>query len=190
MTWYHRRMCRTWLVIGVIAGTAACASREPQPPPAPGDAPPAEAALQDAQATAAAEIAARLEAYQEMDSQLHAAEGDSQFVAYFEIGDLRYVVERITFYPTRSAINEYYFQNGRLFYYIGQQRSAPVEADAVEAIETRLSFDPDGALMRADRSTNGVATQVPDDDVLAVRMRVAWLTLAIDEARRRQAHQQ
>jgi hypothetical protein len=166
---------------------AACATWD-QVAPAPAPPPEAAPAAADAQAEAAAAISAHLDLYQSIDGHLQTETGDSRFVAYFDDGQLRYLAERTDLGPQSSAVAEYYFENGHLFYYAENERAAELDASGVDAVTTRLSFDPDGALLRAERTANGAPAEVADDQVLAVRLHVQFLTLAADEARLRMRH--
>jgi hypothetical protein len=101
----------TWLMAAVL-GLAACGGRAP-PPAAPPSAP-ADAA------TRAATLEAAAPGLQKVDGRSQRGVEPSSYSAYFDHGQLRYLDERVL--PPRGAPrrNRYFFDDGRLFYYVGE----------------------------------------------------------------------
>ena len=172
------RMMGSMVVVGSLGG---CAWSERQVPPTPA-ATVSPAAAADPQATAAAALAESILRFVQVDGWFE--EDSTRFVAFFDDGELRQLIERIDG-PTESAtVSQYYFDGTRLFYFDQHRRN--VSDEGPHAANTRLSFDANGTLLRAERSIDGAPALVTDDEVLAVRLRVEVLRIAAQDARRRQ----
>jgi hypothetical protein len=114
---------RTSLLIVVCALLlAGCGQRPPPaaaPPPAAPPAAPAAARVR-AQAIAAA-VAGR----PSVDGHRDGPGGDAAWRAFFAGDELALIEERVADPPRPPLENRYYFENGTLFYFAGQQTAEP-----------------------------------------------------------------
>jgi hypothetical protein len=155
--------------VGVLLGLWGCGLGTQAPGVTPAPAPAAsEASVADAETEAATTaIHDSLDSYQKVEGRLQNERYDSEFVAYFEDERLRYLVERVDLGADSSEINEYYFENARLFYFTQNRRVA---------------------LVTAERRVNEAPVEVSADDILAVRLHVDQLEIAATETRLRSRH--
>jgi hypothetical protein len=138
---------------------------------------------QDPQADAAATLSEQLVFFRQARGTLVTDEASSSFVAYYDGFQLRYVIERIDLGTDAATVNQYAFENGRLFHYLQNGRSRDAWTGEGSATTMRVSFDPDGGLLKAGKWVNGEAALVTDDEVLTLRIHVARLQVAADDAR-------
>jgi len=140
----------------------------------------------DPQETVAASVADLAPYLNKVDGRCDTDGTSSRFVAYFEGGEVRYIIEQTDpgDYGTTVAVNEYYFDDGRLFHYHENRRSVVFDSgtSSTTATVVRLSFDSSGDLSRAVKTIDGGEATVTDDEVLAVRRHVEHLRLAAREA--------
>lgn len=136
----------------------------------------------DAQEAAAAYVADLAPYLTRADGRCETDETRSRFVAYFEGGEVRYLIEQTDpgEYGSTVSVNEYFFDAGRLFHYRENRRAVVHDAGypATTAIEVRLSFDASGALSRTSKTIDGAPAAVSDDEVMSVRRHVEHLRLA------------
>jgi hypothetical protein len=110
-----------WVIVAAL-GLAACGGRAPPAPAAP-------SAPADAAARAAA-LEAAAPGLQKVDGRWQRGAEPSNYSAYFDHGQLRYLDERVQ--PPRGAPrrNRYYFDDGGLFYFAGEVAAGDIGGGA------------------------------------------------------------
>jgi len=140
----------------------------------------------DPQETAAAYVADLAPYLTKVDGRCDTDETRSRFVAYFEGGAVRYVIEQTDpgEYGTTVSVNEYFFDDGQLFHYHENRRAVVFDSggSSTSAAALRLSFNADGGLVRAVKTIDGEPATVTDEEVLTVRRHVEHLRLAARDA--------
>jgi hypothetical protein len=174
------------VVVAVLPCTGCLWTSQAVPPPVTTPSP-TETAVPDPQADAAAQLAARVDWLTQVEGRFEDPDGASRFVGFFDDGQLCFLIEQVDGVNS-ATINEYFFENGRLFYY-AEDRRVVTDGDAgaltLGTATLRLSFDPDGVLLRNEKSIDGLPALATDPEVLAVRVRADLLRLTAEHTRRR-----